>query len=214
MGRRTLAAIVTAVLVLSAAAPAMAAVAAPAGAPEGDVQHFLDEQTVVRGFFRGRTIRYLDLGAVKLAPGNTVGPDLGRHERDGNAAEHHRRRSGAGRLHAALARHDGDVEAGLHAADAEVGGRGARCRSGGQGHAASAPGSSSTARCSASTSPRPRLLQGPEGRVPRSGPRQAEAGEHGGADLGGHERHRSTSATSSTSSPATTGTRRSGACGW
>ena len=70
MGRRTLAAIVTAVLVLSAAAPAIAAVAAPAGAPEGDVQHFLDEQTVVRGFFRGRTVRYLDLGAVKLAPGN------------------------------------------------------------------------------------------------------------------------------------------------
>ena len=74
MGRRTLAAIVTAVLVLSAAAPAMAAVAAPAGAPEGDVQHFLAEQTVVRGFFRGRTVRYLDLGAVKLAPGNRVAP--------------------------------------------------------------------------------------------------------------------------------------------
>ena len=29
---------------------------------------------MVRGFFRGRTVRYLDLGAVKLAPGNEVAP--------------------------------------------------------------------------------------------------------------------------------------------
>jgi hypothetical protein len=74
MGRRALAVIVTAFLALPAAGPAAAAVAAPEGAPDGEVQHFLDEQTVVRGFFRGRTVRYLDLGPVKLAPGNAVAP--------------------------------------------------------------------------------------------------------------------------------------------
>ena len=32
------------------------------------------DQKVVKGFFRGETVRYLDLGQVVLAPGNRVAP--------------------------------------------------------------------------------------------------------------------------------------------
>jgi hypothetical protein len=32
------------------------------------------DQKVVKGFFEGKTVRYLDLGQVKLAPGNRVAP--------------------------------------------------------------------------------------------------------------------------------------------
>jgi hypothetical protein len=74
MGRRALVTIVGGVVALSVAAPALGAVARPAGAPQGGVQHFVGEQTVVRGFFRGRTVRYLDLGAIALARGNEVAP--------------------------------------------------------------------------------------------------------------------------------------------
>jgi hypothetical protein len=60
---------VLAVLVLATPAPA-----APTGAPDGDIQHFLDEQTITKGFFRGRRVEYIDLGVVKLARGNRVAP--------------------------------------------------------------------------------------------------------------------------------------------
>lgn len=58
------------VILLAAATLATAGPAAPAREP---VQRFPD-QKVVTGFYQGRTLRYLDLGAVKLARGNTVAP--------------------------------------------------------------------------------------------------------------------------------------------
>jgi hypothetical protein len=63
-------ALLLALVVVALGAPT----SATAGSPVGDVQHFLSEQTVVRGFFRGTTVRYLDLGPIRLAPGNIVAP--------------------------------------------------------------------------------------------------------------------------------------------
>jgi hypothetical protein len=74
MSRRALVAIVSGIVALAVAAPALGAVARPAGTPDGAVQHFLGEQNVVRGFFRGRTVRYLDFGVIALARGNVVAP--------------------------------------------------------------------------------------------------------------------------------------------
>ena len=48
------------------------AVTAPAMAGTGDVQRFPQEKT--KGFFEGRSVSYLDLGVIKLAPGNEVAP--------------------------------------------------------------------------------------------------------------------------------------------
>lgn len=48
-------------------------VAAPGTAAREPVRTFPD-QKVVAGFYQGRTLRYLDLGPVKLAPGNKVAP--------------------------------------------------------------------------------------------------------------------------------------------
>ncbi len=50
------------------------ALAAPALAAPGDntVRHFGQSQTI--GFFRGQIVEYLDLGAVKLRPGNKLAP--------------------------------------------------------------------------------------------------------------------------------------------
>lgn len=61
------------VVAVTVVAPAAMA-AVPDGTVRGGVQHYLSEQTVVKGFFRGKSVRYLDLGAVKLAKGNTVAP--------------------------------------------------------------------------------------------------------------------------------------------
>jgi hypothetical protein len=64
-------------LVLSAAV-ASAVVAVPATAQEGDgalaprVTHFAQAQTL--GFYRGKTVEYLDLGMVKLRGGNKLAP--------------------------------------------------------------------------------------------------------------------------------------------
>jgi hypothetical protein len=46
-----------------------AAAAAPQMQP---VQHF--QQKLTSGFYKGRTVRYLDFGPIKLAPGNRVAP--------------------------------------------------------------------------------------------------------------------------------------------
>ena len=50
------------------------ALAAPVLAAPGDntVRHFDQSQTI--GFFRGQIVEYLDLGAVKLKPGNKIAP--------------------------------------------------------------------------------------------------------------------------------------------
>jgi hypothetical protein len=60
----------TAALVAGTAA---AAPAAPDRAQMEHVRHF-SNQTKVPGFYKGRTIRYLDFGPLKLAPGNKVAP--------------------------------------------------------------------------------------------------------------------------------------------
>jgi len=52
---------------------ALGAIAAPAAAA-GPIQHYLSKQKVVVGFYRGARVEYLDLGPVKLAPGNKVAP--------------------------------------------------------------------------------------------------------------------------------------------
>ena len=46
--------------------------ALPAAAADGPVKTYSHDVTL--GFYRGRTISYLDLGAVKLAGGNKVAP--------------------------------------------------------------------------------------------------------------------------------------------
>ena len=50
------------------------ALAAPVLAAPGDntVRHFDQSQSI--GFFRGQIVEYLDLGAVKLKPGNKIAP--------------------------------------------------------------------------------------------------------------------------------------------
>jgi hypothetical protein len=52
------------------------AAALPAHAAEGmqPVTHYLSKQKVTPGFYKGRSLRYLDLGPVKLARGNRVAP--------------------------------------------------------------------------------------------------------------------------------------------
>jgi hypothetical protein len=61
-----------------AAAIASALLAFPATAQEGDgaltprVTHFAQAQTL--GFYRGKTVEYLDLGMVKLRGGNKLAP--------------------------------------------------------------------------------------------------------------------------------------------
>ena len=52
------------VVAVSAALPALAA--------DGPVKTF--SQDVTLGFYKGRVVSYLDLGAVKLEPGNKVAP--------------------------------------------------------------------------------------------------------------------------------------------
>ena len=139
------------------------------------MQHFLDEQTVVRGFFRGRTVRYLDLGAVKLAPGNTVAPIW--VVTNGTAAQQNIIDVVPGRDgYTPLWRVTMVTWKRGSAADAEVGGRGERCRSGRQGHAQAhrdrrqLPG----ARLRPATDAR--LLQRPDGRLPRSRPHKLRPG--------------------------------------
>jgi hypothetical protein len=51
----------------------VAVAAAPSSAAREPVRTFPD-QKVVAGFYKDRTLRYLDLGPVKLAPGNMVAP--------------------------------------------------------------------------------------------------------------------------------------------
>ena len=57
---------------------AAAVLAVPASAQEGDdalaprVTHFAQSQTL--GFYRGKTVEYLDLGQVKLRGGNKLAP--------------------------------------------------------------------------------------------------------------------------------------------
>jgi hypothetical protein len=63
---------VRAVLALTAALLAFAA-AQPATGAMQPVRHFPNQKTA-SGFDRGRTLRYLDLGPVELAPGNRVAP--------------------------------------------------------------------------------------------------------------------------------------------
>lgn len=58
-------------LALGAASLMLAGVAAPAPAME-PVRHF--KQKTTTGFYQGRTVRYLDFGAMKLARGNKVAP--------------------------------------------------------------------------------------------------------------------------------------------
>jgi hypothetical protein len=44
----------------------------PAAAADGPVRTYAHDVTL--GFYRGRTVSYLDLGPIKLAPGNKVAP--------------------------------------------------------------------------------------------------------------------------------------------
>jgi hypothetical protein len=53
---------------------APAAAAGPQRTAMEPVTRFLAKEKVVAGFYKGRTIRYIDLGPVKLAPGNKVAP--------------------------------------------------------------------------------------------------------------------------------------------
>jgi hypothetical protein len=57
---------------LLVALAAAAALAVAATAAEPPVKHYAQNGTL--GFFRGQTVEYLDLGAVKLASGNKVAP--------------------------------------------------------------------------------------------------------------------------------------------
>jgi hypothetical protein len=66
--RRAAATIVVAAVLVGAAA----ATTLPALAADGPV--VTHPQKVILGFYRGRTISYLDFGPVKLAPGNRVAP--------------------------------------------------------------------------------------------------------------------------------------------
>ena len=61
----------TAALLVALAALALASVL-PASAADGPVTTY--SQDVTLGFFRGQVISYLDLGPVKLSPGNKVAP--------------------------------------------------------------------------------------------------------------------------------------------
>jgi len=69
------AALVLAALALTVSAPVVAAAGPAAGGASTDhaVKRF-PAQTKVAGFYKGRTVRYLDLGPVKLRPGNKVAP--------------------------------------------------------------------------------------------------------------------------------------------
>ena len=58
-----------------AVASAVAAMAVPALAADGPVKTF--SQDVTLGFYRGQVVSYLDLGLVKLKPGNKVAPIWG-----------------------------------------------------------------------------------------------------------------------------------------
>jgi hypothetical protein len=58
------------VLLVVVLAGAVATVAGPAMADS--IYHF--RQAATEGFYRGRTIEYLDFGPVKLKPGNKVAP--------------------------------------------------------------------------------------------------------------------------------------------
>lgn len=55
-------------LALALAVPALA----QEGGPANPVVHFAQPTTL--GFYQGRTVEYLDLGQVKLRPGNKVAP--------------------------------------------------------------------------------------------------------------------------------------------
>jgi hypothetical protein len=64
-----------AALALTALVPAVAAAARPAdrAVTEHAVKRF-PAQKAVSGFYKGRSVRYLDFGVVKLKPGNKVAP--------------------------------------------------------------------------------------------------------------------------------------------
>ena len=55
----------------------LAAFVLPAAAPARDamepIRHF-PKQKKTPGFYKGRTVRYLDFGPIKLRPGNKVAP--------------------------------------------------------------------------------------------------------------------------------------------
>jgi hypothetical protein len=48
--------------------------AVSAGASGPPVMHFAGKSKVAQGFFQGRSIKYLDFGPIKLAPGNALAP--------------------------------------------------------------------------------------------------------------------------------------------
>jgi hypothetical protein len=58
---------------LAAAAATMPAAGAPAAERMEPVRHF-PNQKKTPGFYKGRTVRYLDFGPIRLAPGNRVAP--------------------------------------------------------------------------------------------------------------------------------------------
>ena len=166
--------------------PAPARVAHPPNAGGGSRAPTTDRGA--GGLFRGLTVRYLDLGAVKLAPGQL---------RSGSVVNNGTERSGTsstsswGRMATRRCGVTMVTWKGRNATDAEVGGRGcAAAWAGNAGHARSAPGSSSTARCSASTSHRTLVFsEGRPCRVPPISAFVSSRPKHGGADLGrSHER--------------------------
>jgi hypothetical protein len=59
---------------LLVAVTALALPAVTAGASGPPVMHFASKSKIAKGFFRGRSIEYLDLGPVKLRAGNDVEP--------------------------------------------------------------------------------------------------------------------------------------------
>jgi hypothetical protein len=70
-----LALVLAAVAVAAVSTTVSAAAPTNAGAPEPtQTDRALVAQETARGFFRGRTIRYLDFGPIKLAAGNDVEP--------------------------------------------------------------------------------------------------------------------------------------------
>jgi hypothetical protein len=59
---------------VAAFATAGAAVAAPRQEAMQPVTHYLAKQKLTPGFYRGRSVKYLDFGPIKLAPGNRLAP--------------------------------------------------------------------------------------------------------------------------------------------
>jgi hypothetical protein len=59
---------------VAAGATAIPATASPGAVATGSATASLQGQTVVKGFYQGRTVRYLDFGPLKLRAGNRVAP--------------------------------------------------------------------------------------------------------------------------------------------